>query len=585
MSISKKFVTAVATAGLLAGLFGSAFVPSAMARGESVPDTDTSGGWDDTSHAFYAPQYWWGANWWNLNWWDGELAMGKNNASLQNAPVWMSALSIGAEDSSNSDGNNEYGDNGFAAARDMSVGIYLENADGNPITEADIEVTSTGKVEVAIANSGDTATENGRITCRDNQLNDVFGLTDSLDGVTSGGDWNGAGVYFVCVQPASKNVRGDAKVTIKANGVVVASIDFHVVGDLDRAEISITEGYNRIAAGNAEQDDFFTVKLYDSADQQLNTNTDDGYYNWVEYAYGYAQIGGTDAGDLPENAAGNTLPFLDTDDWGDQPGVKDLESSTCATADAGATYDVSMEWENYDGDWITSNEVSIVCTGARSKAVLSNIVAEYVKGEADWAASAVAEDDADGVIGVYGTVKDANGQLLGLDATVGFTVTADEVGAYTDLGLTVLKSKMLAGGKMLLGYIVPDMGTVAAKRGYTFTVTDSDFSTTGAQKLETTLTYEAVSADEVIYTLTRVRNAAKTSATWTADYGLMCSNAYITFNWENNDGSKDGSVTRKANVDGIAKFTMNRRNTAIFVYAAGCAGFTASTDQVKARFR
>ena len=179
----------------------------------------------------------------------------------------------------------------------------------------------------------------------------------------------------------SKNARGHATVTIKANGTTVAAIDFHVVGDLDRAEISVAEGYNRIAAGNAEQDDFFAVELYDSADQLLNTDVNDGQANWVESAYGYAQIGGTDAGSAPENAAGNTLPFLDEDDWGDKPGLKDLEAGTCATADAGATYDVSMEWENYDGDWITSNEVSIVCTGARSKAVLSGVTAEYTKGE------------------------------------------------------------------------------------------------------------------------------------------------------------------------------------------------------------
>jgi len=244
-----------------------------------------------------------------------------------------------------------------------------------------------------------------------------------------------------------------------------------------------------------------------------------------------------------------------------------------------------MEWENYDGDWITSNEVSIVCTGARSKAVLSGVTAEYTKGEADWAASAVGEDDDDGVIGIYATVKDASGALLGLDATVGFSVDADYVGNYSDLDLTVLKSKMLAGGKMMLGYIVPDMGTVVAKRGYTFTVADANLGTTGAQELETELTYEVLTADEVEYTLTRTRNAAKTSATWTADYGLMCSNAYIEFNWENSDGSKYGTVTRKANIDGVATFTMNRRNTAIFVYAGGCDGFLADTDQVKARFR
>ena len=537
MSIKKKFVTAVATAGLLAGLFGSAFVPSAMARGASVPEVDSSDGWDDTSYAFYEAS---GPNWWNNNWYDGELSQGKNNLGLVNAPVWMSALSIGAEN------NDSVGSNDFADANDLSIGFYLENEDGNAITEADIEVTSTGKVEVAIANTGDTPSDNGRLNCWDNDLNDVFGLSDSLDNVTSVMDsYYSYGYYHVCVQSASKNARGDATVTIKANGVTIAAIDFHVVGDLHHAEISITEGYNRVAAANAEQDEFFTVELYDSADQQLNTSPDDGQSNDVEGGY----------------------------------------AGTCATADAGATYDVSMEWENYDGDWITSNEVAITCTGARSKAVLSGITAEYVKGEADWAASAVGEADDDGVIGIYGTVKDASGQLLGLDATVGFTVTADEVGSYTDIGLTVLKSKMLAGGKMMLGYIIPDMGTLAAKRGYTFTITDANFGTLLAQKLETTLTYEAVTADEVLYTLTRTRNAAKTSATWTADYGLMCSSSYITFYWENSDGSKDGSVSRKANADGIATFSMNRRNTAIFTYAGGCAGFAASTDQVKARFR
>ena len=44
-----------------------------------------------------------------------------------------------------------------------------------------------------------------------------------------------------------------------------------------------------------------------------------------------------------------------------------------------------------------------------------------------------------------------------------------------------------------------------------------------------------------------MRNAAKTVATWTADYGVACSNARITFDWENADGTKFGTVTRRAN--------------------------------------
>jgi hypothetical protein len=85
--------------------------------------------------------------------------------------------------------------------------------------------------------------------------------------------------------------------------------------------------------------------------------------------------------------------------------------------------------------------------------------------------------------------------------------------------------------------------------------------------------------------LSRVRNAAKTVATWTADYGVACSNARIEFNWENADGTKFGTVERRANIDGVAKFALARRNQTIFVYAAGCDNYGAETDFVKARFR
>lgn len=85
--------------------------------------------------------------------------------------------------------------------------------------------------------------------------------------------------------------------------------------------------------------------------------------------------------------------------------------------------------------------------------------------------------------------------------------------------------------------------------------------------------------------MTRVRNAAKTVAVWTADYGVACSNARITFDWENADGTKFGTVERRANIDGVAKFALARRNTTIYVYASGCDNYGAETDYVKARFR
>jgi hypothetical protein len=50
MSIKNKFVTAITTAGLLAGLFGSAFVPTASAATLDQYDSyvfEPGGNWDD----------------------------------------------------------------------------------------------------------------------------------------------------------------------------------------------------------------------------------------------------------------------------------------------------------------------------------------------------------------------------------------------------------------------------------------------------------------------------------------------------------------------------------------------------------
>ena len=103
-----------------------------------------------------------------------------------------------------------------------------------------------------------------------------------------------------------------------------------------------------------------------------------------------------------------------------------------------------------------------------------------------------------------------------------------------------------------------------------------------------------VSALDLDYTLTRVRNAAKTRATWTADWGYDCSNALVFFDWVNKNGTKGtlvngaSPVARRANFDGVATFTLKKRNMTIFVTAYACDSFGDDPDElgpVKARFR
>ena len=572
MSIKKKFVTAITTAGLLAGLFGSAFVPSALARGgagtapapglsgwrftseDSLPDFDQSGV-DVLSGA------------------DGGTAMSAVIASHQDT----------GED-------------------DLSIGFELRDSDNDPIQVATLVATSTGFVEVGWALRERFATnQNGNgpykfAECDSNYLDDsAFGLSDTVTDAKSDGDQDGyyvnhvdEGEFFLCFRVKDATKPGKSTITVTANGVKLTTITMTVLGDLASLTLSAKRGYTAVATGNAEIDEFFTVIGKDSAGQAINQIAGiDLYLN--EYTNEAITEAGSDDADVIEDAQGDTMDFV-TDSF-DRTSSLDLEASICdvesytgaGDADAGESYALAVEMLNWDGDVITSNAVTASCTGADSKAVLSNIVAETATGEADWAASTAGEADSDGVIAIYATVKDSAGRLMGLDNTIGFDITLN-ADFDTDLDLTEVESQVGPGGKIMLGYIVPDM-TALAKYSYEVTIADSNFGTALAQELVTTLYYTAASGIELDYSLSRVRNAAKTVATWTADYGVACSNARIEFNWENADGTKFGTVERRANISGVAKFSLARRNQTIFVYAAGCDNYGAESDFVKARFR
>ena len=93
------------------------------------------------------------------------------------------------------------------------------------------------------------------------------------------------------------------------------------------------------------------------------------------------------------------------------------------------------------------------------------------------------------------------------------------------------------------------------------------------------LTYTAINAADPV-TISKKRNAAKTSAVFTADMGEDSAFDTVYFTVE----KKNGNVVeyaRRANATGIAKLTLNRRNTTIYVYAS----YDADTDVIKCVFK
>jgi len=280
----------------------------------------------------------------------------------------------------------------------------------------------------------------------------------------------------------------------------------------------------------------------------------------------------------------------------------ELNNDTCATADAGDTMTAAVDYTNYEGDRVVSNTISIVCTEAQSKFVVAatGITQEYsnpiLSGEANWGASAQGEDDATGKIEIYAVIKDSTGALMGVDSSSGFNTGMNyTIDGNGDLNINDFGGDADAigvGGKVVLGTYDPNVD-VAAKFEIAVAFADGNGATAGSQAVAKSL-YYLVSALDLDYTLTRVRNAAKTSATWTADWGLECSNAIVYFDWVNKNGTKGtlvngaSPVSRRANFEGVATFTLKKRNMTIFVTAYACDAFGDTPDElgpVKARFR
>ena len=625
MSIKRKFVTAITTAGLLAGLFGSAFVPSALA-GVNTPDLEYT--------YAYLEQHGNGID-------DGKLASsqewkagdnpGGPKFSLDNISWWAPYGMVTK--------NSDYDD---YDAEDFSIGFAINNSTDDPVQTVDLVATATGGAfEFAWPYEADSEDIN---RCQNPNL-EWTSTSQSVDNVTQDGNNEGndsysdaEGVYFLCVR--SKNAfDGDSgKLTVKANGVTISTIDVTVFGDITSIALSTKYGITSIADNNNAVGDFWTVLFKDNAGQTLNANGDENWnyvpdlYNYETGEYldsdgtgnGYCEDGDSDCLE-PTGSARAYNSDDETIDWfgGNyafswHESRAALSANVCDAGDIGESYVAKAEFHNLDGERIRSNGVTITCSDDIANFEVTDLKMEYtssntLSGEADWAASDQGGDDtatcdwngygyeadyaAEVAAGAYypgieihATVKDTSGNIMGIDASSGlaFVVTAD---GNADLNFDAGVSGFIANGVVRVGCYVPDMAR-AAKYALEVTLADPDASTALEDDLVETFYY--VASLELDQTLTRIRNKAKTSATWTADWGLECSNAVVYFDWVNKAGTKGTLVTgtspiaRVANLDGVATFTLKKRNMTIYVTAYPCDDFSGDIDElgpVKARFR
>jgi hypothetical protein len=567
VSIKKKFATAVATASLLAGIFGSAFVPAAMAaRSGSTEETpvarytevsdqgdlilDNSGGYDAEGDALDASK-------WGMYSVDSDDVVADDEAYISVKLYYAGSSGTGSA--------------------------------GSEVTSIDMKVeSSTSKIKVAIED-GDTCEEMDDTVAGVGELDlDYFAQTDSVDDLEDAA----AGVYSFCVAADKSTTAAVGTITVKARAadstgdyVTVKVIPFQVLGELSSLEASITDGYKYIVNDNDPLADWVTVVGKDSAGNVLNggngtitqyedlgtlDNWEDNPDNWDD-----EQIDFLDEVTAPAGAD------LDYDDAEIEYTLYSVNADVCVSNDnteesgsEGKSYTVKIE--SSDGD-VVSNGITFTCTDGDAR--VTKLTPEATSGDMDYDEGGLPEDDE---LSVTATVVDSANRPFG----DGSTVTCDDFtwAAFVgdeDLNDDGYATGDIAGGECEVTDLEPDTDRMGR---FTYVIKATypnlgDATAAASTDVSFTLTYLAGGDEDV--TITRTRNAAKTVATFTVDAGEDNAFESVYFQVEKANGAVV-EMRRRANIDGVARLVLNRRNTVVYVYAI--VGAT-ETDTLRARFR
>jgi len=567
VSIKKKFATAVATAGLLAGLFGSAFVPSAFAARGSVYDPIAR--YTDT-------------------WWD--------DAVYSNEDYFVKK-SDGSYDTSNDATKwGFYSDESDDAAAydDVEMGVQLfsdyEVVDGVRVGDtvvdgADIIVSSSNaKLKVAISD-GDSCED------MDSGGLDYFAQTDSVADMD---DYDDDGWYYFCLAADKSDTAVNASITVKARAqdstgdyVTVKTFPMQVLGEVATLTASIADGYKYIANDNYDLSDKISLIGKDSAGNLLNG----GNGEITQFEGLWENV--ADWSDNPENWEEDTIQVIGDEETydgyvteeGDYYGrsLFDVDYSVCtsnddleSTGDEGKSY--TVKFEALGGD-VVSNGITFTCTDVYAK--VTKVTPEATSGDKEYI-----EADESTDLSLTATVVDSAGRPLGDGAYIGEDdVTCDDFDWSLFSGDETLNEDFdgftdyVVGGECELGTLSPDVSRMG-RFSYTLEADESDLSDEGVSK-KFALSYLAGGTDDV--TISLKRNAAKTVATITFDGGEDAAFSFVYFQVEKSNGTV-AEMRRRADADGIAKLVLARRNTTYYVYAFSDASASES-DTIKVRFR
>ncbi len=566
-------MTAVTTAGLLAGIFGSAFVPSALAARVGAADP--------------APK-----------------------ASVTTVTEDDSGFIM--EGATNKFGFLSSNSNTVTANDDTAITFAIKSAGSDEVENADVKaVSSNSSVRVAWAYA--TALVNDAVVA--DACEDIDGDAAAGDGVDDGASafattdivleapGGVAGEYVLCLAAATATSAGTSTVTISAAAsgteefVVLKTLTVTAIGPIASLALSITDGYKYVAEGNEPLVEWLTVVGKDSNGTIINGDED-------TISSGFALVNTiTEWEDNPEHSDGDTAIAFFSGATGAENAdggltLYSLEANTCISnddedlTDAGDSF--SLKIQNAGGS-VVSNAISITCTtDSTGVARVTGVTAEATSGLETYNETAIGSDDE---LSLFATVVDEDGRPMGDGSTaVDFDWSIDGAAVIEGGFFDADDDNVAIGGKVELGSLCDldadgDCGVIDAANldfgrigrfTYVLTADDSDLSTALDVEADFTLTYTVVGEDAS--TISRTRNAAKTRATITADLGEANAFVRVEFYVELANGNVKTYV-RRANADGVATLVQVRRNTTVYVYADEAETGGVPTDVIKVVFK
>jgi hypothetical protein len=389
-----------------------------------------------------------------------------------------------------------------------------------------------------------------------------------------------AETYIACFTAAEDDTAATSTITIKADGVTVASFKVIAVGPGDSMSLSITDGYKYVAGENEQVDGWLTLLVKDENGTVINGE--------------YTSVSSVDAEDLfdgngvdlysdnPESPGEFTIDFFDDAEQGEDETLFDLMDGVCSTEEeddmTGKSY--SLKVEDGDSGDVVSNAISITGTDNGDEARVTKVTPEALSG-----AKVYEEADGTNDLSLVATVVAGNGGSLG----DGSGVACDEfdwdyASDYDELEEDISGTDDVLGGECELGFLEPGSVDDMPRFGkFTYVVTADapDLGDSSADSVDFTLTYTATGTVDTV-TIARTRNAAKTVATITFDGGEGAAFESVYFQVEKANGAVV-EYRRRANGDGVARLVLARRNTTIYVYAF--SETSDESDTIAVRFR